>query len=256
MQRKDDDKQEIFRGHVEECVRHLANLIAPQASRGSRELVEAKQQIADFCGTTVQAVGYWLSGEMFPQGETLLKLMCYLDMIGYRIIELERMQRTLRNFAELIGFGIFSVKEAVTMVGYKSSSSLYCVLRGEEGVRQSKKDIMWNVWKEKKDELQLKWEKAHDVFALKISFESPTREIKPPTATKRPKALTTRHTGVVNIMEGLLVLLEAGEFDLSSRELVNALRGPAGNTILRLAAQLNTLSSKLVTSDQWKGGIP
>ena len=106
------DEYEIFRGHLEECVRHLGTRLVSGMPYSPRGIAKKLKPIADFCGVTNRSVSRWLVARRFPVGEVLIKFSCYLDMIGYRVIELERMPKSRRNFAELIGFGVLSSRQA------------------------------------------------------------------------------------------------------------------------------------------------
>ncbi|MGD0328143.1 MAG: hypothetical protein ABSB00_00295 [Minisyncoccia bacterium] len=151
----DEEKQEVFRGHFEECLEHFGMSFNSRIPKGTRRATQVKKPIADFCGVTIHSVTRWLHNTgMFPIGEELIKLMCFLDMNGYRIIELERMPKVRRNFAELVGYGLLSGEQATILLGYASSSQLYEILRGDWNASEEKGQKMWNEWKRRKEELE------------------------------------------------------------------------------------------------------
>lgn len=242
-----EDRHEVFRGHLEECFRHLGTSLTSSVPKGSRGVTLAKQPVAEFCGVTIRSITRWLHNtESFPIGETLIKLMCYLDMVGYRVIELERMPKVRRNFAELVGYGLLTSDQAAEFLGYASTSTLYQVLQGHHGASADKDQKMWDAWKVRKEELVFKKEKSQELYRLDIPFK-----IRPKAEDSKPAISASRQTAVVNIMKGLLSLLEEGA--LSESSFADLQR--SADTILRLSAHLSALSSRLIVSEQRKGGI-
>lgn len=241
-----EDRPEVYRGPFEECLRHLEARLASSVPKGSRTATQVRKPIADFCGVSVDTVYRWFRGDgPLPIGETLIKLMCYLDMIGYRVIELERMPKARRNFAELVGYGLLSGAQAAESLGYSHTSAFYQVLQGHSGASKDKNQTMWNIWKGRKEELRLKKEESQNLYGLDIPLK-----ICPGAEESKPAMLPSRQTAVVNIMEGLLLLLEGGL--LSESNFADLQR--SADTILRLSAHLSALSSRLIMSEQRKGG--
>lgn len=239
-----EDKYEVFRGHFEECFKHFSVSLASRIPKGSCGAAQAKKPIADFCGVKIDSVTRWLYGtRSLPIGGQYIRLMCYLDMVGYRVIELERMPPVRRNFAELVGFGLLSSDQAAEFLGYSDTSTLYKVLRGDYGASDDKEQKMWNAWKERRGELVLKKEKSQELYCLDIPLK-----ICPKAEETKPAMLPSRQTAVVNIMEGLLLLFEEGSF--SESNFANLQR--SADTILRLSAHLSALSSRLIMSEQRK----
>ena len=243
-----EDKHEVFRGHLEECLKHLGNTLDSRAPRGSRGAARAKKPIADFCGVEIKSVNRWLQGTSFPVGEQRIKLMCYLDMVGYRIIELERMSKGRRNFAELVGYGLLTSEKAAEFLGYAKTSTVYQVLQSHHGISDDREQKMWDGWKARKEELLLKKEDSQELYRLYrlvIPLKINSKVEKP-----KPSILPSRQMALVNIMGGLLSLLEEGS--LSDSDFANLQR--SADTILRLSAHLSSLSSRLIMSEQQKGG--
>lgn len=241
-----DEKQEMFRGHLEECLKHLSMAVASQAPPRSRKSAQLKKPIWEFCEVTLQTVKTWLEKSSVPTGSTLFKLMCYLDKSGYKVLELERMPRVRRFCVELIGYGVLDAAEAAKLVGYTQTSSLYQSLNGNEGVSKEKEEKMWNLWKEKREELERR--KIGRLFPKESALEIP-QKFQTPTPLPTLPAIQPHgspgYFAVLNIMQGLLALLDAGLLDgFTDVEPAN-LQGSASNTILRLSGHLSTLSSKL-----------
>lgn len=232
-----EGRKEVLRGHLEECVRHLgADIVV--STKGWREAAKLKRPGADFCGVTIDTMNRWFNGGPLPVGETLIKLVCYLDLIGYRVIELERMPKGRRNFAELVGYGLLSGKQASELLGYASPSTFYAVMQGLHEAGTDKDSKMWDSWKERKEELQNRKESALESCSLNAS---PEANLAANVSVQQMQA--SRQLATVNIMEGLSALLEGFvDGDLTDFK-------QSTDTVLRLSARLNDLSSRLL-----KGG--
>lgn len=254
-----EEVQEVFRDHLEECLEHFRKWFNSKMPKGTRGRHEAMKPLVDFCGVGQQTAQCWLDNDLespLPRGDTLFKLMCYLDLHGYKVIEFERMPKVLRNFAELIGFGVLSPQQAFELVGYCDTSSLYQVLYEKEGVGKQKKERMLTIWKERRDQLEAKKREAFKSRRLKILFKSApkTNQIEQQISVisePAPNYISLR-SATLNIFGGVLTLLDEGLFEeLSPGELEN-LKNTHSNTILQLSAYLSALSSKLITIE--KGG--
>lgn len=238
---ENDERKEVLRGHLEECVQHLGTNIAA-ITEERREAEKLKRPGADFCGITVDTMTVWFAGGPLPVGETLIKLMCYLDLMGYRVIEFERMLKGRRNFAELVGYGLMSGKQASELLGYTSVSTFYQVMQGNQNANKDRDNRMWDAWKERKEELQNRKEKALRACSLdSLSKDhSATAEV---SKTPGRQAHASRQSAMISIMEGLSALLEGvSDDDVADIK-------PSADTVLRLSARLSDLSSRLL-----KGG--
>jgi len=251
------EKPEVFRGHLDECLRHFSERFSLKFPKGSKGAARAKEPMAEFCGINTPTVTRWFRDDAsLPVGEPLFKLMCFLDLSGYRVIELEKMKPGSRGFAELIAFGIFKGQEAADMLGYQNLSTLYQVLRGKEGMSDAKSRKMWDVWQEKRALLEEKKSVAHRKYYQNLTVNgAPAAGPSPaPKGAGRPRTKTPDYTATVKVMEALLALLERENLDeLPEGELAVLCRA-SGETILRLSARLSTLSSKLLAPDRRKGG--
>lgn len=239
---------EIFRGHVEECLRHLGLKLYQGISKGSRGAAEAKRPMADFCRVTVDTTTRWLNDPRhLPVGEVYIRLVCFLSINGYKVLELERMKPKVRNFARLIGFGLVTSQEAAEMLNYSQVSTLFQVLRGDHGATEGRGEKMWDMWQVRKDKLDKVVEDATEKYRL--SFLNPPIQPDVLSSTSSEVRVTTGcpRDGVINIMQGLLSLLDAGTLQNPTDADWVALRGSSG-TILRLSSHLSTLSAQLVKS--------
>lgn len=237
-----------FRGHLQECIRHFAARFTEAYPKGSRESAERKRPIAEFCGVNIHTVTDWFfRADNVPVGDRYLKLLCFLDLNGYKVIEFERFSLKCKNFTRLIGFGVIKSEDAAVMLGYSNVSELFRVLRGISGSSKDREEKMWDMWKVRKDELDAKIEEAAAKYRLRFtpsqsSFPAtrePQRDLHSSPQRACPK------DGVVDVMKGLLKLLNSGVFDNLSDADWAAVR-ESGGTILELSSHLSTLSARLV----------
>ena len=117
---------------------------------------------------------------------------------------------------------------------------------------------MWDVWKERRDELEMKKQHALKSSRLEILFKTTAQEKRPVQqvlALPEPaKSFSSRYSAMLLVMEGLLVSFEEGLFDnLSPDDLAN-LNSRSHTSVNRLLAHLNRLSSRLVTATEKEKG--
>lgn len=75
-------------------------------------------------------------------------------MLGYHVIEFHRSSAVIRNFTELIGFGLITAEEGRNITGYAQVSILHDALAGKQGVSSVRSSLMWEAWKSRRDDLQ------------------------------------------------------------------------------------------------------
>ena len=242
---------EIIRESFDVCFRHFWDRLRSKVPKGSEKAAEAKVPIAEFCGVNPQTVARWMyDKDIVPPGEIGLKMMCYLDMLGYRVIELERMSTKHRNFAELIGFSVIQSDEAAALVGYNRAAALFRALDGESS--REKDGKMWEVWKSRKEELARKKEDSREKYNLDKFLSAPTTTTPPPTITIEPakpikKPQNHNHPAVLQIVGALHELLPDNLINhLSDEELV--LYQDSATMMLQLSARLSALGSQLITA--------
>ena len=222
--------REVFRGHSDECIDHLSSEVKQLSPTKKAEVYKI---LADFCGVNVVAAMGWIRKKVRPKGEVEIKLNCLLDSAGYRIVELERM-KTLKDFYELIGYGILSADDAVIYLHYAGKSMLYRALNSHNP-HQTTRDLMWKKRMELKDVLEQK--RAETVIlARKL-----VRNVKSHTDSERT---------VLEKVRSLLRLLDNGVFKDVSKESMDE---ASVNEFLRLAAHLSLISGKLVTPENKEG---
>src|SRR3989344_351324 len=132
----DERPPEIFRGSWEECLRHFTQALEVANPPNSRGAMDARRPFAEFCGVIANTFTSWMTGRNKPVGPSLTKLMCLLDAMGYTVVELKKIPQGKRGFFELLGYGVLSVGDAVKLLGYKESSTMYQVLFGYSGTSE------------------------------------------------------------------------------------------------------------------------
>lgn len=203
---------EVFRDHFDECLKHFGKQLNSVSNKVRLKTIKS---FADFCGVAQPTVKRWFDESWSPpNGEARIKSMCYLDACGYRVIEFERMPKVLRSFAELIGFGIVSAREASDLIENKKLSRMYELFRGAT-LTDEKRDRMWNVWKERRHALEQKKKDMNGSQSV-------------PRISKAG--------GLFGVLGGLVVLLEG----LSENELKELL----DPQFLQIVSRLNGVCSK------------
>lgn len=150
---QEDSTQEIMRGHLDECLDNLNHKFA------NKNLVQTKQillkSMADFCAASTHSARNWLHGNKnLPISDKRIKLMCFLDLLGYKIIELENMTESLRGLAEIIAFNLINLSEASEIIGYSDPSRLIEIMNNKVSPSAEKKRKIWDMWTNKKEELK------------------------------------------------------------------------------------------------------
>jgi hypothetical protein len=221
------------------------------------QIIEIKRRIAEFCGVIPRSVEAWLQKKSpLPRGETLIKLMCCLDSAGFRVIELERLPAARRGFAELIGFSILSNDQACAQVGYADKSALYQVFRGKQGVNKEKSQSMFEIWKINRLALETRQNMAARELKLDNFCQIHRR---PEEADQTSLSLAAaespppRQPAIIKFMEGLLALLAGDRAGFLPKEEFEDLRLNA-DIVLRLSSRLSDLSSRLIKTEQNRGG--
>lgn len=224
-----NEEEAVFRGHIEECVQDYNNRLSEGFSEGSKGSAEARQPLADFCGVSQTSSVYrWLKLGKLPRGAQLIKLMCFLDIIGYKVIDLERMSKTRRMLSELIGFSLATPEELIEEIGYASTSNFFQTLYGHCGVGNDRAEKMWSICKERKVDI----EQAKARIKSRIFTQTTLKLGSDQIPIKR---------SVTSFMEGLLLLLEetfpGNVYNEKTQELL-----PYAGTIRQLSERMNSLN--------------
>lgn len=226
---------EVFRGHLQDCLKHLGQCVSnhfPKASKGVRE---ARLPIAQFCGVDEGTVKRWLDGTSGFVGTPRINIMCCLDMLGYRVIELESIQEK-RELLELIGYGVITAEDVAQILGYSGAQRIYRVLSDTEGMGRDKLDKMYALCQAKRPELVQRKEEA--LAKCQLGF--------PLMATFEQRKVSA----VMNIMEGLLLMLEGSELGQQFEVSIHDLSPHEKNVVLRLADVFCSFPSKMAKGRQ------
>jgi hypothetical protein len=150
----DADVMPVFRGHVDECFKDLIKHLSIVAPRYSRHISQVRTQLREFCMITDHTATAWIYSDFqMPQGESLIRLHCFLKLCGYDVIE-HKISQALLKFTELIGYKIISVDEAMKLLNYRKASSLYAMLAGKHKVPPLKSRTIWETFQKHQHSLQ------------------------------------------------------------------------------------------------------
>jgi len=169
-----EPQEEVYRGHFEECLQHLASRLEEIAPSGSRGVQSFRKPIIDFCGMSNRGVQRWLMGQRKPLGAARIKLECYLDSIGYKIIELERMEKSRRFIHALIGYGIVAAEKIQELLGYAALDTVFKAIDGRIGYTTDKKEKFWALYMSNREALEAK---QLEVQKSRIPFPKPVPRI-------------------------------------------------------------------------------
>ncbi|MCX6745305.1 MAG: hypothetical protein NTX82_07345 [Candidatus Parcubacteria bacterium] len=246
-------KPEIMRGHVEECLAHIAQKLLLLGKR-SPQKKEVIATMANFCGVTHDPASRWLHGSgSMPIGDQKIKLMCWLDLIGFRIIELENMTESFRGITELIAFGLITGADAAKIIGYAEPSTVYKVIYEQMNTTTEKKEIIWQLVKGKKTELlQAKENAIKQLPAFAATLLPSTLQTEP--AKPEPESVDTEligspantfTQGFLSLLQGINTLLESEAATRLTDQELAALPASQSESISKLATKLTALKNRL-----------
>jgi len=249
--------KEVMRGHLEECLEHLRRRFNSKIQRGQHGRSAAIKPLIDFCGINSQTALKLMDNNIesgHPRGKILLKLHCFLDFHGYKVIEFERMPKVLRNFSELIGYGVLSADEAYRLVGYLESQQIWQVVWEREGLGKEKEAKMWEIWKERRDALEQKKRDAFKDYSLEILYKADLSEEQfsqqGVLSLNLVSGDSSRRLALIQILKGTLAFFDGGLFDNLTISEISELKQSSGHTIHRLATHLSSLSLKLSAPEE------
>lgn len=231
---------EIMRGHFGECISHFAKQLSKKTCR-QREISESLELMRSFCGiSSIQTIRGWISStNILPRGECKIKMICYLWLHGYKIIEFERLNRPVKDTSEIIGFSVMSTQSVIDQLGYAKPGSLYEIIDNKTSPSNKVVEKMREISKANREILDQR--KQYCFENLRISFaENPPSEVLVENQTKNQNV-----DPIISIMQGLLGLLSDTE-NLSSKQ---ALRHEI-ETISKLSSCLSDLSFKIISAKE------
>ncbi len=269
----EEERVEVFRGHFDECILHFGNAFNKHFPRAKRNRVLNAKPISDFVGSNPVTVTSWLDDpeNARPTGIFRIKLYCYLDSHGYRIIEFEKLPKIIRGFSEVIGYGIISLEEAMNLIGYSQPVEFYNIFFDRsKAINPVKEEAMLNIYRIKKEEIQKRKKQiSQDGFMRVITEKTPMELLlkehrKDEDENPRPVptlVLPKKEKEVVKVTEpvrsnslsisvsfmgGLLGLIDEGFLkDVTDSDL-ERLNHEEVSCIIRLSSYLSSLSSDLM----------
>jgi hypothetical protein len=115
-------KMELMAGITEECFTDFIERFPTLAIR---------QLVAEFTHVQESTVDSWINRQNWPKGESLLRLRCLLNQVGYQVEEFERLPEDNQKLARTVAFGGINVEETRTALGYEHGKGVFdVVLRG------------------------------------------------------------------------------------------------------------------------------
>ena len=244
-----DETSHVFSGNFDDCWKHFVKAMSLRYPKGSRGVAKARKPLAEFCNVDSRTPDDWFNRNVMPIGGQWIKVAFFLEINGYRVRELVRVDQSRRNFMELIGYDIISGAEATSALGYAHSASLYSMLRGEHEALQSKQDKMYEMWKQRKELLERKKTEACERYVISLSDEdAPDSRVSLAmpaqlSDTQSSAKSSPLHGGLVfQIITLLLSALEGANGAISIENLAPAEK----DTILRLSSRLSELSAGIM----------
>lgn len=241
-----DQIPQVFRGHLDDCWQEFCRQFYQKVPRNSKGLSNARNPMVTFCRVQNQSIHRWMLDEpTLPLGGTRIRLMCYLILHGYKIIEFERLPMSLRAMTELIGFSVVSSDDVCQHLGYSENATLYDVLRENQNASEAVLEKMRSLYKEKKAELEEKKEDSYRTLRLKFMVDE-----NPPKETLRQQVPLFAPTedspsAVFSAIHGLLDVFNQGTFNALSDEDIRVLNlDPL--MILELSTYLSQLSARVI----------
>ncbi|MES3004524.1 MAG: hypothetical protein V4690_00255 [Patescibacteria group bacterium] len=246
-----EEREEVFRGHFNECFIHMKERFEATSAPRSKNRLKPLKPLMDFCGVEENTVRNWLRKED-PNicGELYVRVTCFLDLNGYKVIEFERCDKGIRNFVELIAYRVISVEDALNILHMPRISGLFAMFRGDRGVSSERHAKMWDFWKSTRNEIFQKKKMAAEKYRL--SFLSRSKEVDKPIeemvrAMAEPtSSIESRRTATMYIMYGLRSLLDEGILKNLSAEELGDLSHEDVLCVSSLSAHFSTLASDIV----------
>lgn len=233
-----DQEKDAFRGTMAECLADYGQELAAQRPVGSRGAKEARQPLVEFCGVTPASVLRWFTEQVPPVGSLSYKVMFFLELLGYRIIELERLNPSRKYAAELVGFSVLRPEELCKELGYNEPGNLYEALRNASELRADVSRRYWEVYLKHKPELMTKKAEARDrIQQLALSA----------ARVRRSKRLGHKPSSraIFTLMQALNELFEESDSEQFSSEELAGIDSSNRATLLALSTKMARITVKL-----------
>lgn len=221
----------VFRGTAEACFHHFKKQFERRYPKGVKGTEKAKAPMADFCGVRVTAITRWFNSNEGASGSTYMKLLCFLQVQGYIINELQGLGTTELGLLELIGYDVVDPKEIQQYLKYPQLGQMFKVLRGEGKLVNSRASRGWEFLRKHRSALKEKKQ------ALKK---------KPPYKFGATLGAPLQHRALLGAMEALTFMLLAEVPPHQKQDLLTRL----GDAPSDLRAQLDDFMGRLKPKEE------
>jgi hypothetical protein len=109
----------LLHADLEACLADYAKRFEPES---------AAALLLEYVGSSTTTVSRWLRGHEQPRGELNLRLRCYLELVGYKVTESEKVLPIAREVCDLIGYGLVTFEEVQQSLDYATPQSVYRIL--------------------------------------------------------------------------------------------------------------------------------
>lgn len=221
--------ERAIRGTTRECIKHMAATLSgdPAATHKALLLLEV------YTARITNTIRKWFSGQSLPRGIDLIRIRILLAELGYRVVELEKYQKSVRQIAELFAVHAVKLEEVRSFIRFSRNSTMN-VLVGVQPVGKATEIRLQQLYETCRAHLpQTESVLVKTVDALKQYF-LPISE-KPDEHDHIISALSSQ----IRAMLPLVNLVASDGFTAAERERVRELAG--NDSVFKLSNQLFAL---------------
>jgi hypothetical protein len=177
--------------------------------------------------------------------------MAFLDLMGFKVIEFERMPTYSRNGVEIISFSSMSIEEIWKALLFSKSSHLYASIMGNENINSDRQEKMWELWKTLRTEIEEKKLQLQSSHIFPLLSEINTETQRKFTRANAPLFNTVSTTkpeetnALATQIRDLGLIIKSSSIDSLTASLTGCTQD-----ILSLTAHLNYICSRLYTQEQ------
>ncbi len=165
-------RSEVFRGSLKECLAHFLERLNKVYPSGSMTVNQGRQPIADFCKVGIHTVYEWGRPDSgLPPGVIGFRLACFLELQGYSVVEVTKLEALAKRVVELLGFTVIKPHQLQESLGFRNTSVMYAVLRGKRNMAHGKIEQMARVIQKHSSELDTRKEECRRKFIMTLGDE-------------------------------------------------------------------------------------
>jgi hypothetical protein len=235
------ERAEVFRGNLEECLKHFANALSACYPRGLRGSAKERAPMMRFCAIKTNTCNRWLYHKHKKiNRESWFRLCCFLTLQGYWVKEWQMLSEERRNVIELVAYGLMTIQHAHEVVGYANPFDTVELMLGHTD-NPERFQMLWEIWKSKRIELEHAKAKAERDFIIPLvpRSDNPTGPIMP---TGRALRMAE---GVLEVMSGLRKLLLSQPLQGLSQDELDEIDPTAVRNILEVTRLLSEIGTQL-----------